>query len=44
MSNSAFTQHTRLSEDVYRGFMSLPQGDAYQAEYICEYPWDRSLS
>jgi len=36
MSNSLFSQHTRLSEEVFARFMSLPQGDAYQAEYICK--------
>lgn len=38
MSNNLFSQHTRLDESVYRAFMSLPQGEAYQAEYICKYP------
>ena len=36
MSNSIFSQHTRLSEEVFRRFMELPQGEAFQAEYICE--------
>jgi len=36
MSNSLFSQHTRLSEEVFARFMSLPQGEAYQAEYICK--------
>lgn len=37
MSNSLFSLHTRLSEEVFARFMSLPQGEEYQAEYICKY-------
>ena len=36
MSNSIFTHHTRLSEEVFRRFMELPMGESFQAEYICE--------
>ncbi len=37
MSNSLFSQHTRLSEEVFKRFMDLPlEGEEYQAEYICK--------
>ena len=36
MANPLFSQHTRLSEEVFARFMNLPQGEAYQAEYICK--------
>lgn len=42
MSNSIFSQHTRLSEEVFRRFMELPQGESFQAEYICKSRQDRS--
>lgn len=43
MSNSLFSQHTRLSEEVFQRFMSLPETESYQAEYICESPRPRPL-
>lgn len=36
MANPLFSQHTRLSEEVFRRFMELPETESFQAEYICE--------
>lgn len=36
MANPLFSQHTRLSEEVFRRFMDLPETESFQAEYICK--------